>query len=111
MRGAPESRGTLKPSWNNIPDETVTDYTPHTISLNTDNRENTRIGKSDLAIATEAYQKPTPTQTEEQKLRSLPFVACKIVSKQNRNEEKIKQFCLEQQRQIQREQQQRKVKP
>ena len=32
MRKAPEPRGTLKPLWNIIPDGTITDYTPTTIS-------------------------------------------------------------------------------
>ena len=53
MRRAPETKGTLKPLWNIIPDGTITDYTPTTISIDTNNRSNTRILKSDLAIATE----------------------------------------------------------
>ena len=47
MRRAPEPRGTLKPLWNIIPDGTITDYTPTTISIDTHNRANTRIRKSD----------------------------------------------------------------
>ena len=57
MRRAPEPRGTLKPLWNIIPDGTITDYTPTRISIDTHNRANTRIRKSNLAIATETYQK------------------------------------------------------
>ena len=66
MRRAPEPRGTLKPLWNIIPDGTITEYTPTSISIDTHNRDNARIKKSDLAIATETYQKPTPpAQTQE----------------------------------------------
>ena len=65
MRTAPEPRGTLKPLLNIIPIGTITEYTPTTISIDTDNREHTRIRKSDLAMATETYQKSTPIQTEE----------------------------------------------
>ena len=96
MRKAPEPRGTLKPFWNIIPDGTITDYTPTTISIDTYNRSNTRIRKSDLAIATETYQKPTsPPQPQESKPRLMHFVACKTVRKYNRNRGKIRKFCLE----------------
>ena len=102
MRRAPEPRGTLKPLWNIIPDGTVTDYTPTTISIDTHNRANTRIRKSDLAIATETYQKPTPPpQTQEPKPRLMHFVACKTVREYNRNKEKIRKFCLEEKRKLQ----------
>ena len=60
MRRAPAPRETLKSLWNIIPDGTINDYTPTTISIDTHNRDNTRIRKSDLAIATDTYQKPTP---------------------------------------------------
>ena len=80
LRRAPEPRRTLKPLWNKIPDGTITDYTPTTISIDTHNRTNTRIRKSDLAIATETYQKPTqPPQPQENKPRLIHFVACKTV--------------------------------
>ena len=46
MRRAPEPRGTLKPLWNIIPDGTITDYTPTTMSIDTHNRTNTRIQKN-----------------------------------------------------------------
>ena len=59
LRRAPKPRGTLKPLWNKIPDGTITDYTPTTISIDTHSKTNTRIRKNDLAIATETYQKPT----------------------------------------------------
>ena len=100
MRRAPEPRGTLKPLWNFIPDETIADYTPTIISIDTHNRTNTRIRKSDLTIATETYQKPTQTQN---KPRLIHFVACKTVREYNRNKEKIRKFCLEKKKQLQRE--------
>ena len=102
MRKAPEPRGTLKPLWNIIPDGIITDYTPTTISLDTHNRSNTRIRKSDLAIATEIYEKPTPPpQTQEPKPRLMHFVACKTVREYNRNREKIRKFFLEEKKQLQ----------
>ena len=99
MRRAPEPRGTLKPLCNIIPDGTITDYTLTTISIDTQNRTNTRIRKSDLAIATETYQKPT--QPPENKPRLIHFVACKTVREYNRNREKIRKFCLEEKKQLQ----------
>ena len=45
MRRAPEPRGTLEPLWNIIPDGTITDNTPTTISIDTHNRANTQIRK------------------------------------------------------------------
>ena len=104
MRRAPEPRGTLKPLWNIIPDGTITDYTPTTISIDTHNRANARIRKSNLAIATETYQKPTPPpQSQEPKPRLMHFVACKTVREYNRNREKIRKFCLEEKKEVQRE--------
>ena len=111
MRRAPEPRGTLKPLWNIIPDGTITDYTPTTISIDTHSRTSTRIRKSDLAIATETYQKPTtPPQTQESKPRLMHFVACKTVREYNRNREKIPKYCLEEKKQLQKEAQQREVR-
>ena len=79
-RRAPEPRGTLKPLWSIITDGTITDYTPSTISIDTHNRTNKRIRKSDLAIATETYRKPTtPPQKQEPEPRLMHFVACKTV--------------------------------
>ena len=103
MRRAPEPWGTLKPLWNIIPDGTITDYSPTTISIDTQSRTNTRNRKSDLAIATETYQKPTPPQTQEPKPRLMHFVACKTVREYIKNREKIHKFCLEEKRQLQRE--------
>ena len=94
MRRAPEPWGTLKPLWNIIPDGTIADYTPTTISIDTHSRTNTRIRKSYLAIATETYQKPTPPpQTQETKPRLMHFVACKTVREYIKNREKIRKFC------------------
>ena len=90
MRRAPETRGTLKPLWNINPDGT--DYTPTTISIDTLNRENTRIRKSDLAKATGTYQKQTSTQTQEPKPRLMHFVECETVREYSRNREKTEGF-------------------
>ena len=60
-RKAPEPRGTLKPQWYIIQDGTITNYSPHTIMLDTDNRKNTVIRKNDLAIVTETKpREPEP---------------------------------------------------
>ena len=45
-RKAPEPRGTLKPQWNIFQDGTITNYSPHTITLDTTNRKNTVIKKT-----------------------------------------------------------------
>ena len=45
MRRAPEPRGTLKPLWNIIPDGTITDYTPTTISIDTKQKKHTNPKK------------------------------------------------------------------
>ena len=47
-RRAPEPRGTLKPLWNIIPDGTITNYSPTTLTLDTNTRKNTVLGKNDL---------------------------------------------------------------
>ena len=107
MKRAPEPGGTIKPLWNIIPDGTLTDYTPTTLSIDTHNRENTRITKCDLAIATETHQKQTPPQTQEPKPGLMHFVACKTVREYNRNREKIRKICLEEKKHIQREHPQR----
>ena len=49
-RKVPEPRGTLKPQWNIIPDGTITKYTPHTITLDTNTRKNTVIQKNDRSF-------------------------------------------------------------
>ena len=57
----PSTRWSLKPQWNIIPDRTITNYLPHTITLDTSNRKNAVIRKNDLAIVTQT--RPVPTQT------------------------------------------------
>ena len=86
-RKAPEPRGTLKPLWNIIPDGTITNYSPTTITLDANTRKNTVIRKNDLAIINET------------KPRLMHFVACKTVREYNRNQEKIKQFLLTEKKQ------------
>ena len=72
--------------------------------MDTHKRDNTRIRKSDLAIATETYQNQTPpTQTQEPKPQLMHFVASKTVREYKRNREKIRKFCLEEKRQFQRD--------
>ena len=66
MRRVKEPRGTLKPMWNIIPDGTITNYTPHTIKIDTPKRKDTVIRISDIAIATE---------TIPEKHRLIDFVA------------------------------------
>ena len=91
-RKVPEPRGTLKPQWNIIPDGTITNYSPHTVTLDTDNRKNTVVRRNDLAIVTET--KPRETEPEP-KPRLIHMVACKTVGEYKRNQEKIRKFCLE----------------
>ena len=86
-RRAPEPRGTLRPLWNKIPDGTITNYSPTTLTLDTDTRKNTVIRKNDLAIVNET--RPGLMQ----------FVACKTVREYNRKQEKIKQFLLTEKKQ------------
>ena len=85
-RKAKEPRPTLSPQWNIIPDGTITNYTPHTITVDTPLRKNTVIRKNDIAIATET------------KPRLIHMVACKTVGEYKRNQEKIKKLCLEETR-------------
>ena len=84
----PEPRGTLKPLWSIIPDGTLVDYSPHTITIDTHNRKNTVIRNNDIAISSE--RRPLP---QEQILRLINFVACKTVGEYNRKKSKIEKFC------------------
>ena len=77
-----EPRGTLKPLCNIIPVDTITNYTPTSITRDTHNRKNTVIRKNDLAIV------------KETKPRLIHFVACKTVREHKRNQEKMKEFLL-----------------
>ena len=85
-RKTKEPRPTLAPQWNIIPDGTITNYTPHTNTVDKPLRKNTVIRKSDIAIATET------------KPRLIHVVACKTVGEFKRNQEKIRKFCLEEAR-------------
>ena len=88
-RKTKEPRNTLAPQWTIIPDGTITNYTPPTITIDTPLRKNTLIRKNDIAIATEAQ--PIP----ETKPRLIHMVACKTVGEYKRNQEKIRKFCLD----------------
>ena len=88
-RKTKEPRNTLAPQWNIIPDGTITNYTPHTITIDTPKRKNTVIRNNDIAIATET--KPIP----EPKPRLIHMVACKTVGEYEINQEKIRKFCLD----------------
>ena len=92
----PATRGSLKPQRNIIPDGTITNYTPHTISVDTNNRKNTVIRQNDLAIVTKTIPKQTETITEP-KPRLIHIVACKAVNEYHSNQPKLKRFFLEEQ--------------
>ena len=97
-RKTKEPRNTLAPQWNIIEDGTITNYSPHTITIDTPLRENTVMRKNHLAIVNE--QKPiSETIQEQQKPRLIHMVACKTVGEYKRNQEKIKKFCLEEAKQ------------
>ena len=83
-RKTEEPRNTLATQWNIIPDGTITNYTRHTITIDTPLRKNTVTRKNDIAIATET--KPIP----EPKPRLIHMVACKTIGKYKRNQEKIR---------------------
>ena len=85
-RKAKEPRPTLSPQWNIIPDGTITNYTPHTITVDTPLRKNAVIRENDIAIATET------------KPRLIHMVPCKTVGEYKRNQEKIRKFCVEEAR-------------
>ena len=93
-RNNPKPRGTLKPLWSIIPDGTIVDYTPHTITIDTHNRKNTVIRNNDIAISSETRQLPQEQKQQAPKLRLIKFMACKTVGEYNRNKRKIEKFCL-----------------
>ena len=101
MRRVKEPWGTLKPMWNKIADGTITNYTLHTITIDTPQRKDTVIRKSDIAIAKE---------TIPEKPRLMEFVACKTVGEYKRNRETIKKFYLDEKKQKKRSRQRRKQK-
>ena len=92
----PTTRGSLKPQWNNIPDGTKTNYSPHKITLDTNNRKNTVIRNSDLAIVTQTLPKPSETITNN-KPRLKHMVACKTVNEYHSNQRKLRRIYLEEQ--------------
>ena len=85
----------LKSLWSIIPDGTIVDYSPHTITIDTHNRKNTVIRNNDIAISSET--RPVP---QEPKLRLINFVACKTIGEYNRNKRKIEKFCLAEKAQL-----------
>ena len=90
------TRGSLKPKWNIIPDGTVTNYLPHTITLDTNSRKNTFIRQNDLPIVTQTIPKQTETSTKA-KPRLIHMVACKEFNEYHSNQRKQKLFYLEEQ--------------
>ena len=84
----PATRGSLKPQWHFMQDETITNYSPHTITLVTNNRKNKVIGNSDYAIVTQTI--PTPPETNTiNKTRIIHMVACKTVNEYHSNHRKL----------------------
>ena len=80
-RKAKEPRQILASQCNIISDGTITNYTPHTITLDTSLRENTVTRKNDRAIATETKPLPKPPETKPQLIH---MVACKTVGQYKR---------------------------
>ena len=68
------TRGSLKPQWNIIPDGTITKYSPHTIPLDTNNRKNTVVRNSALAVVTQTLPTP-PERNTNNKPRLIHMVA------------------------------------
>ena len=82
-RRAKELRISLAPQWNIIPDCTKTHYTPHAFTIDSPNRKNTLLCKSDLAMVTET------------KPRFKNMIACKTVDEYKRTHEKTGKFYLD----------------
>ena len=78
-RKTKEPRHTLASQWNITQDGTITNHTPHTITIDTSLRKNTVLRKSDRAIVNE-HKPITDTTKEQQKPRLTHMVACKTVS-------------------------------
>ena len=92
----PEPSGISKPQRNIIENGTITNYSPQTKTLDTNNRKNTVIRKNDLATVTKPItkqQEPAPPAK-----RLIHMVACKSLREYNNNQQKIKKFCLEEKR-------------
>ena len=77
-------------------DGTITNYSPHTITLDTNNRKNTVIRSSDLAIVTQTLPTPSETNTNN-KPRLIHMVACKTVNEYHSNQRKLRRLYLEEQ--------------
>ena len=84
-----------------MPDGTKTNYSPHTITVDTPNRKSTVIRKSDVAIDIEII-KEEPRLTE--------VVACKTVGKYKRNRARNRNFYLDEQKQKEKKAQEEKAK-
>ena len=82
MRRIKEPRETIKPLWNLLPGGTITNYIPHTITIDTPTRKNTVVRKRIIAIAADTR---TLVKTMQAKPRLMEFVACKTVGEYNRN--------------------------
>ena len=83
-RKAHEPRVTLKPQWNIIENGTITNYSPHIIKLDTDNRKNTV--KNDLAFVTQPL--PLHQKQKSPPKRLIHIVTCKSLRENNNNQEK-----------------------
>ena len=92
-RRAPKTRGKLKPQWNIIENDTISNYSLHTITLDADDRKNTVLRKNNQAIVTQTL--PTHQKQASPPKRLINMVACKSLREYKRNQEKIKQLCLE----------------
>ena len=99
-RKARVPRGTLKPQWNIIENGSITNYPPHTITLDTDNRKNSTKEKRSSNCNTTTPITPTTIITT----KKIDTQACKSLGEYYNNPEKIKQFCLEEKIRIQQKQ-------
>ena len=93
----------MKPQLNIIENGPVTNFSPHTITLDTDNRKKLVIIKIDLAIVTQPL--PSPQKQTSPPKRLTHMVACKSLRECNINQAKIKQFCFEEKRRAKQKQQ------
>ena len=88
-KSIPTTWGSLKPQWNIPPHTLHTNYPSHTITLDTDNRKNTVIWNSDLAIVTQTLPTPPDTYTND-KPRLIHMVACKTVNEYHSNQHNLR---------------------
>ena len=92
----PTTRGSLKPHWSIFPNGTISNYSPHTLKLDTDKRKNAVIRNSDLAIVTQTLHTPPDTYSND-KPRLIHMVACKTVNEYHSYQRKLRRFYLEEQ--------------